>query len=308
LIIGNDLENFSFGADLDMMLGYVLRGKTEFIDKVIKNFQMLNHNIKFAKVPVVVAKKGMALGGGCELGYGAHIRAAHDSYIGLVEFGVGLIPGGGGVKETLVKKYNKYSKKKDFKPIDYIRETFEQIAFVKVAMSAHEAKELGYMSEDDGISMNNDFLLYDAKNDVMSLSKNYKPPEETRVILPGRDMKATLYTGIDLAVAAKQVPPMKVPQFIRNHFEMVTKTLADFISGGDIIPPGKRFNEIELLDMEREAFLKLTTELPYKKKFSWLNISASSLKKNSHWWEPYTWALKSTKNSYFNKPGGKVKQ
>ncbi|MBM3200323.1 3-hydroxyacyl-CoA dehydrogenase, partial [Candidatus Woesearchaeota archaeon] len=214
LVIGNDFENFSFGADLDMMLGFVLRGKTKVLERVIKDFQMLNQRIKFSKVPVVVVKKGMALGGGCEIGYGAHIRAAHDSFIGLVEFGVGLIPGGGGVKETLVKKYNKYADKPGSKPLDYIRETFEQIAYVKIAMSAHEAKELGYMSKDDGISMNADFLLHDAKQDLLKLSDNYQPPQETKVLLPGRDMKATLYTGIDLAVAGKQLPPMKVPGFI----------------------------------------------------------------------------------------------
>ncbi len=295
LVIGNDFENFSFGADLDMMLGYVLRGKTSLIESVTKEFQMLNYNIKFSKVPVVVAKKGMALGGGCEMGYGAHIRAAHDSFVGLVEFGVGLIPGGGGVKETLVKKYNKYVNKPGSKPLDYIREAFEQIAYVKIAMSAHEAKELGYMSETDGISMNSDFLLHDAKQDVLNLSKNYQPPQETHVLLPGRDMKAHLYTGIDLAVAGRQLPPMKVKNFIRKHFELVTKTLADVVSGGDIIYP-KYFSEKELLEKERQAFLRLTTEMSYKERFTWLQIASFTLKKN-----PYSWALKSVKDSYTNR-------
>lgn len=296
LVIGNDLENFSFGANLDMMLGYILRGKTKLIESVTKEFQMLNHDIKYSKVPVVVAKKGMALGGGCELGYGAHVRAAHDSFIGLVEFGVGLIPGGGGVKETLVRKYSKYSNKPGSKPLDYIREAFEQIVFVKVAMSAHEAKELGYMSEDDGITMNTDFLLYDAKQDVIKLSDNYQPPKEAYVLLPGRDVKATLYVGIDLAVAGKQLPPMKVPNFIRKHLEMVTKTLADVVSGGDIPYPGKGFSELELLEKERQAFLRLTTEMSSKEKFCWLQIASATLKKN-----PYSWALKSVKDSYSNK-------
>jgi 3-hydroxyacyl-CoA dehydrogenase len=295
LIIGNDLENFSFGADLDMMLGYVLRGKTKLIEKVTKDFQMMNYKIKFAKVPVVVAKKGMALGGGCEMGYGGHIRAAHDSFVGLVEFGVGLIPGGGGVKETLVTKYNKYASKPGSKPLDYIREAFEQIAYVKIAMSAHEAKDLGYMSKTDGISMNSDFLLHDAKQDVLDLSKNYQPPKETHVLLPGRDMKATLYTGIDLAVAGKQLPPMKVPGFIRKQFELVTKTLADIVSGGDIIYP-KYFSEQELLEKERQGFLRLTTEMSYAEKFAWLQIASSTLKK-----KPYSWAFKSIKESYTNK-------
>ncbi|MGA1844896.1 MAG: 3-hydroxyacyl-CoA dehydrogenase/enoyl-CoA hydratase family protein [bacterium] len=295
LIVGNDLENFSFGADLDMLLGYALRGKTGFIEDVIINFQMLNHRLKFAKVPVVVTKRGMALGGGCELGFGAHIRAAHDSYIGLVEFGVGLIPGGGGTKEILVRKYQKYAQKKGSRPIDYIKEAFQQIAFVKVSTSAHEAKALGYLSETDGISMNSDFLLYDAKEDIKRLSKNYRPPEETYVPLPGRDMKATLYTGIDLAKAARQLPPMKVPNFIRTHMELVAKTLADVVSGGDVLPPGRKFSELELLEKERQAFLRLTTELSLKEKFSWLQIAAGTLKKKA-----FPWAFKSVKNSYFN--------
>lgn len=303
LIIGNDLENFSFGADLDMLLGHILRGKRDSVETVTRRFQMLNHKLKFAKVPVVVMKRGMALGGGCELGYGAHIRAAHDSYIGLVEVGVGLIPGGGGTKETLVRKYKKYAGKQGSKPLDYIQETLMQIAnpLENVAVSAHQAKELGYMSEDDGISMNSDFLLYDAKQDVIRLSKDYKPPEETYVELPGRDMRAALYTGIDLFAASNKLTPKKVPKFITKQFELILKTLADVVSGGDILPPGKKFSELELLDMEREAFLRLTTDMSLKEKFAWLNIAADTLKKNRSWWQPYAWAFKSIKNSYFNK-------
>ncbi|MGA1841052.1 MAG: 3-hydroxyacyl-CoA dehydrogenase NAD-binding domain-containing protein [bacterium] len=295
LIVGNDLENFSFGADLDMLLGYALRGRTGVIERVIRNFQMLNHKLKFAKIPVVVIKRGMALGGGCELGFGAHIRAAHDSFIGLVEFGVGLIPGGGGTKELLVRKYHKYAKEEGSKPLDYIREAFKQIAFVKVSTSAYEAKELGYLSESDGISMNSDFLLYDAKEDIKRLSKDYSPPEETCVPLPGRDIKATLYTGIDLAVAARQLPPMKVPNFIRRHMELVAKTMADILSGGDIPFPGKKFTELELLEKERQAFLRLTTEMSFKERFSWLQIAAGTLKK-----KPFPWAFKSIKRSLFS--------
>jgi 3-hydroxyacyl-CoA dehydrogenase len=300
LIIGNDLENFSFGADLDMLLGYTLRGKTKVTERVIKNFQLLNHKLKYARIPVVVVKRGMALGGGCELGFGAHIRAAHDSYIGLVEFGVGLIPGGGGTKEILVRKYNKYAKKEGSKPLDYIREAFEQIILVKVSTSAYEAKELGYLSEADGISMNSNFLLYDAKEDIKRLSKDYNPPEDTSVPLPGRDLKATLYTGIDLAVAAHQLPPIKVPDFIRKHLELVAKTLAYVMSGGDILPPGKKFSELELLEKERQVFLRLTADMSFMEKFSWLQIAANTLKK-----KPFPWAFKSIKNSYFKKSNKK---
>ncbi|MGA1868583.1 MAG: 3-hydroxyacyl-CoA dehydrogenase/enoyl-CoA hydratase family protein [bacterium] len=295
LIIGNDLENFSFGADLDMLVGYSLRGKTKVIEKVIRNFQMLNHKLKFSKVPVVVTKRGIAIGGGCELGFGAHIRAAHDTYIGLVEFGVGLIPAGGGTKEVLIRKYKKHAHKEELDPLDYIREAFEQIAFLKVSTSAYEAQELGYLSETDRISMNSDFLLYDAKEDIKELSEHYTPPEETYVPLPGRDIKATLYTGIDLAKAARQLPPMKVPNFIRTHMELVAKTLADVVSGGDIPFPGKKFSESELLEKEKEAFLRLTTEMSIKEKFSWLQIASSTLKK-----KPFPWAFKAIKNSYLN--------
>ena len=296
LVIGNDFENFSFGANLDMLLGYILRGNTSLIESVVREFQMLNHEIKYSKSPVVVAKKGMALGGGCELGYGANLRAAHDSFIGLVEFGVGLIPGGGGVKETLVKKYKKYGGEKA-DPMTYIRETFEQIAYVKIAMSAHEAKELGYLSESDGITMNSDFLLADAKQDVIKLSNNYQPPKPTKVLLPGRDMKAALYTGIELASASNQLPPMKVPEFIKQHFKLITKTLADVLSGGDdVSAPGKYFTEEELLKRERDGFLRLTTETSYKERFSFLQIASSTLKKPWH-----SWASKSIKDSYLNK-------
>ena len=108
-------------------------------------------------------------------------------------------------------------------------------------------------------------------------------------------MKATLYTGIDLAVAARQLPPMKVPNFIRRHMAFVAKTLADILSGGDIPFPGKKFTELELLEKERQAFLRLTTEMSLKERFSWLQIAAGTLKK-----KPFPWAFKSVKRSFFS--------
>jgi 3-hydroxyacyl-CoA dehydrogenase len=294
LIIGSDLDNFSFGADLNIFAGYIFRGKKKFVEEIINEFQILNYNLKYSKIPVVVMKRGMALGGGCELGFGANIRAAHDSYMGLVEFGVGLIPGGGGVKELLIRKYKKHSVKEKFKPFDYIQEAFMQIAFAKVAMSAYEAKELGYMSDTDGISMNKDFLLTDAKQDIMRLSADYKPPEEVRVLLPGQDIMATLFIGIDLAAAARQLPPQPVPDFIRRHMALVLKTLSGVVSGGGILPPGKEFSELELLELERKAFLRLTTGMSLKEKFAWLGIVSSTLKK-----KPIPWAVKSVRDSYF---------
>lgn len=292
MVIGNDMDNFSFGANLEDLLGYILRRKSGVIESVLKDFQQLNQDIKYSPVPIVLAKKGLALGGGNELGYGANIRAALESYIGLVEFGVGLIPAGGGIKETLVNKFNKYTKNgelkpenKDVEPLSYIKETFEQIAFLKVAKSAYEAKNLGYLSEKDGISMNADFLLSDAKQDVIRLSNNYQPPKEAKVWLPGRDMRAAFYTQMKIMEAGDNLPPMSLPKFIKEEFRLVARTLGDILSGGyDTLPPGRYFTENELLKMEREGFLRLTTETSFKERFAFLNIAANALKKNAVPW------------------------
>jgi 3-hydroxyacyl-CoA dehydrogenase len=195
-----------------------------------------------------------------------------------------------------MRKYRKHSERKNFKPFDYIKETFMQIAFAKVSTSAYEAIELDYMSETDGISMNSDYLLFDAKQDILRMYENYNPPEEIRICLPGRDVKAALDIGVDLALAAKQLPPKKVPDFVSQHMALVLKTLAGVVSGGDILPPGKEFSELEILELEREAFLRLTSDMTSKEKFSWLGIAASTLKK-----KPFNWALSSVINSYLKK-------
>jgi len=292
LVIGNDLENFSFGADLDMLAGYILRGKAEVVHRVVESFQLLNHRLKFAKIPVVVAKRGMALGGGCELGYGAHQRVAFDSYIGLVEVGVGLIPGGGGVKETLIRSWRAAESRGEVKPLEWIKGAFEQLAFAKVSASGEEGRDLSYLSPDDGITMNTDFLLGDALDDARRLAADYRPPQPCLVPLPGRDALATLSMGIDLGVAARQVPPMKVPAFIRRHFARVLKELAGVCCGGDLPSPGARFTELEILALERKAFLRLTARQGLASRVAWLLIASSTLKKS-----PIPWALASIRNS-----------
>ncbi len=248
LVIGNQGKTFSAGANLMLLATAIAEGAWDDINLMVKNFQKTSMRIKYARVPVVAAPFHMVLGGGCEFCLHADaINALAETYMGLVEMGVGLIPAGGGTKELCVraiemaKRYNT-----DVQP--FIVKYFMNIGTAKVSMSAAELFDMGYMRHGDSITMNPDNLLYDAKQKVLALARNYSPDKpKTDLKAPGRDIAATIKS---------QLFNMKHGKFITEYEEYMGQILADVITGGDV-PAGTLITEEYILDLEREAFLKL---------------------------------------------------
>ncbi len=248
LVIGNQGKTFSAGANLMLLATAIAEGAWDDINLMVKNFQKTSMRIKYARVPVVAAPFHMVLGGGCEFCLHADaINALAETYMGLVEMGVGLIPAGGGTKELCVraiemaKRYNT-----DVQP--FIVKYFMNIGTAKVSMSAAELFDMGYMRHGDSITMNPDNLLYDAKQKVLALARNYRPDKpKTDLKAPGRDIAATIKS---------QLFNMKHGKFITEYEEYMGQILADVITGGDV-PAGTLITEEYILDLEREAFLKL---------------------------------------------------
>jgi 3-hydroxyacyl-CoA dehydrogenase len=215
-------------------------------------FQQMNMRIKYAPKPVVVAPHGMTLGGGCEIVLHApRVRAYAESYIGLVEIGAGVIPAGGGTKEMLLRAIQKAPKSVEVDLTPFIREAFETIAYAKVSTSALEAKKIGYLREYDSISMNKDFLIYDAKKIALAMvEKGYKPPLPPEIIALGKQLYANFLVAIYL---------MKEAKYITEYEAHIGKKLAYVMSGGDLSSP-QIVSEQYILDLEREAFLSLCGE------------------------------------------------
>jgi 3-hydroxyacyl-CoA dehydrogenase len=252
LVIGNQGKNFCVGANLAMILMEAQDDNYFEIDMVVRQFQQAMMNIKYSPKPVVAAPFGMTLGGGAEVCLpSAHIQASMESYIGLVEVGVGLIPGGGGNKELYIRHLEGLPNgvEKDLQKIT--NHVFETIAMAKVSTSAEEARGNNFLSKHDGISVNGDHLLHDAKRAVLALAeKGYKAPKSKKVPVVGETGYATLLLGIE---------SMLHSGFISEHDMKIAKKLAFVLSGGRV-NLGTEVDEQYLLDLEREAFLSLVAE------------------------------------------------
>ncbi|WP_456093937.1 3-hydroxyacyl-CoA dehydrogenase/enoyl-CoA hydratase family protein [Paenisporosarcina antarctica] len=252
LVIGNQGKNFSVGANLGMILMEAQDDNIFELDFVVRSFQNAMLKIKYSSKPVVAAPFGMTLGGGAEVCLpAAHIQASHETYMGLVEVGVGLIPGGGGNKELYMKHLKGLP---NGVHIDYqfvANKVFETIATAKVSTSGEEARENNFLSFVDGISVNADHLIYDAKQVALSLyENNYKTPLREKVPVTGESGYATLLLGAE---------GMFLSGFISEHDLKIAKKLAYVLAGGKV-PYGTLVNEQYLLDLEREAFLSLVAE------------------------------------------------
>jgi 3-hydroxyacyl-CoA dehydrogenase len=252
LVIGTDAPNFSVGANLMLLLLEAQEGNWDEIDLMIRAFQNATQSLRFAEVPVIVATAGMTLGGGCEIGLHAdRVQAASESYIGLVETGVGLIPGGGGTKEMLARAVEGLpTGTPDLLP--FVQRVFETIGFAKVSTSAENAVELDYLDATDRITMNRERVMADAKAFALErVQEGYqKPVARTAIPVGGDTVLAAIKLGIHLAWRAGR---------ITDHDAVVGRALANVLAGGPL-PNQSPVSEQYLLDLEREAFLKLCGE------------------------------------------------
>jgi 3-hydroxyacyl-CoA dehydrogenase len=252
LVIGNDAQNFSVGANL---MGILMAIQSEDMDAVkglAKAFQAVNQRMRYSSVPVVAAPTGLALGGGAEVCLGANaIQAAAELYMGLVEVGVGLIPGGGGCMMLLRNIYGPYAADKDFNVFPFLKKTFLNIGTARVATSAEEAREAGFLKETDGISLNRDFVLSDAKARALGMARaGFRPPRPTHFRLPGKSGAAT----IDMMLY-----DMEVNNQISAYDRKVSQKLAHVLTGGDTAA-NQTVTEAHILELELEAFLSLCGE------------------------------------------------
>ncbi|HRT27026.1 MAG TPA: 3-hydroxyacyl-CoA dehydrogenase/enoyl-CoA hydratase family protein, partial [Syntrophales bacterium] len=254
LVVGNHAQNFSVGANIFMVLVAVQKGDWDVLEKLVADFQNANMRMKYLAKPVVSAPAGLTLGGGCEIAmHAARCQPCGETYIGLVEVGVGVIPSGGGTKELMVRMTEGIpdgAVEQGLNLQQYYSKVFETIGMAKVATSAAEAMELGYVRKTDGISLNRDHQLWDAKQVVLGLSRFYKKPRPAMVPVMGENLRGM----IDVILSN-----MRQGNFISDYDVHVGKKLAYVISGGDC-PEGTPVSEQEILDLEREAFLSLLGE------------------------------------------------
>ncbi len=248
LVIGNDGERFSIGANLDPS---ALMAGLEGIEKALVSLQDLTQTLRYAPKPVVVAAHNMALGGGAELVMSATAVVAHiELYMGLVEVGVGLVPAGGGCKEMLRRLVNPLARGGADDVLAGLQKAFETIAMAKVSGSAKEAKALGLLAESDKIVMNRAHLLGEAKKLALALGETYVRRKAEPVFAAGRDAHAALLLG---------VAGFKEAGYASEHDALIARKLAYILTGAALAEP-QWVDQQYLLNLEREAFLSLIME------------------------------------------------
>lgn len=251
LVVGHQGADFSLGANLGLVFMYAIEQDYDEIDFMVRAFQNAVMRIRYSTVPVVVAPQGRTLGGGCEMTMHADIaQAAAETYIGLVEVGVGLIPGGGGTKE-FTKRVSDRAQEGDVE-LNALQNAFMNIATAKVALSAHDARDLGILRAKDRITMNKDRQILDAKAAAIELA------EAGYTMAPqARNIKVQGRTG--LALFAAGVNGMKMGNYVSEHDAKIAMKIANVMCGGDLTSP-QEVSEQYLLDLEREAFVSLCGE------------------------------------------------
>ena len=254
MVVGNHAANFSAGANIFMVLLCILKGDWDLLETSIEGLQNANMRMKYLSKPVVTAPAGLALGGGCEMAmHGAKCQPCGETYIGLVEVGVGVIPAGGGCKETMLRVTEGIPDGTIDAGMNLqhvYAKAFENIATAKVATSAAEAMELGYIRKTEGISLNRDQQIWDAKQVVLGLAKYYKKPRPALIPVMGENFR-----GMAEAILYN----MRQGNFISDYDLHVARKVAHILSGGDCAE-GTLVTEQEILDLEREAFLSLCGE------------------------------------------------
>lgn len=272
LVIGHQGKNFCVGANLALILMEAQDDNYFEIDYVVRQFQNAMMKIKYSNKPVVAAPFALVLGGGAEVCLpAAAIQASSETYMGLVETGVGVIPGGGGNKELYIRQLEKLgaSGSGGYDLQKAALATFETIAMAKVSTSAHEAKENGYLRVTDGISFNNDHLLFDAKQRVLELdASGYRPPIRAKIPVIGESGYATMLLGAQ---------NLKNSGYITDHDMKIAKKLAYVIAGGRL-PEGTLVDEQYLLEIEREAFLSLVGERKTQERMQYMLLKGKPLR------------------------------
>jgi 3-hydroxyacyl-CoA dehydrogenase len=252
MVIANQAPNFSVGANIMLLLIAAQEGEWDDIHMVVRQFQRCNMALKYAAGPVVAAPQGMALGGGCEIPlHAARIHAVAEAYIGLVEAGVGLIPGGGGTKEMLIRANEHAAGGEDLDLFHALKPVFETIAMAKVSTSGEEARTLGFLRPSDLISMNRDRQVADAKATALALVRaGYHPPAPPEIRVLGEGF---------LSAAKLAIHSLVRGGFASGHDAVVARKLANILAGGSITAP-QTVSEQYILDLEREAFVSLAGE------------------------------------------------
>src|SRR5688572_22451491 len=253
LVVGNQGGNFSAGANLMMLLLAAQEEEWDDINMMVAGLQRSIMRLRYSAKPVVTAPYGLTLGGGCEISmHGNRVRAAAETYMGQVEVGVGLIPAGCGTKEMTMRAMDAAAKVPDADPLAFLKKTFELLGMGKVATSAQEAREFGFLRDVDSISMNGDRLIADAKQEVLSLdASGYVPPvERTDILALGESGQAAMKLALHM---------MKQGGFISDHDALIGRKLANIMSGGSMNHTSY-VSEQYLIDLEREAFLSLCGE------------------------------------------------
>ncbi|HXU67705.1 MAG TPA: 3-hydroxyacyl-CoA dehydrogenase/enoyl-CoA hydratase family protein [Polyangia bacterium] len=269
LVIGNhDPQAFSAGANIFMMLMAANQGNWKAIDEMSGQLQQSLMRLRYAQVPTVTAPFGLTLGGGAEISmHGAASRASAELYMGLVEAGVGLLPAGGGCKELLARHLEFYPDDAD--PFVMVKKVFLQIGLGKVSMSAEEARAMGMLSPSDGVSLNRDFLIHDAKETALGLARaGYRPPRRRTMRLPGASGYATIRSMLQMMHEAHQVSA---------HDVVVGSKIAYVLTGGKTVP-SVRVTEQHILDLEREGFLSLIGEEKTRERMQYMLMNNKPLR------------------------------
>jgi 3-hydroxyacyl-CoA dehydrogenase len=252
LVIANGGPNFSAGANVGLIFMFAAEQEYDELDMAVRQFQATTMRLRYSSVPVIVAPHGLTLGGGCEMCLHADgVQASAESYIGLVEFGVGLIPGGGGTKEMVLRAADR-NIKEDIE-LNYLQQLFINVATAKVSTSAHEAFDNFFLRKGtDHISANPDRRIADAKRRIIDLweSGYVQPVQRTDIKVQGKGALGGLLSGVHA---------MWRGNYISNHDKLIAEKLAYVMCGGDLSAPAL-VSEQYLLDLEREAFLSLCGE------------------------------------------------
>lgn len=249
LVVSNDADNFSAGANLMMVVMGAKMGMWDQLEGAVKKMQAINMRMRYFGKPVVVAPAGLALGGGAEVTmYASRVVAASELYTGLVEMGVGVIPAGGGTKEMLRRILNPAMRTQNAEPLPFLQRIFEQIGLAKVATSAEEARNMGILGPGDRVVFHREHLLAEAKREVLHMAAGgYQPPVPEKIYAAGRDYLGALKVAIHM---------MREGKYISEYDSVVAGKLANVMTGGAITRPAW-VDEWYILDLEREAFLSL---------------------------------------------------